>query len=1168
MADTDYNPFAGIEPARPRQVQVEPRNIPQRYNNPGNLRDPVTKQFKYFNTTQEGWRALREDLSAKMTGKTKTGLTPNSTLYEFAQIYAPDKDRNDPKAYAEFIAGELKVKTDTPIGRLGDKVDQFAKVVATKEGFFDRPRTAARPAKVAAKPSAEYNPFDESSVPQQEEAKPEKPREPQNFWTTSVFRPVGSESFKETSDKYLTALREQLPESLRGNYAVGLAEEAAKLPAEMFEFITSPAGIALAAINGSRYTAIGKYTAPVAAAVDVGFGLQQGAQAITGGVQIAMGDHSPARVVETISAAAFGAAGVTAGKKVWGKTSTYGPDLTERTERKQQIIAETDLSKIKDDPNRAISKFLTMAPETRGEKIRAWIYQNGPRSVAAMANIRRTQLGEIAMDVQRDRLEYLKVAEQNRNYTAAQLRRIVPADELKIDKMGYAIQGSISESELSPAARKGLGIHREFQRNEVARLKEAHGEEIELQDADAYINQAWDMDDLARQVAGRKGRPVDQDWVTRSATRGILRDRNLTRRVIPDYRTGMEEGIEIDGENYKLKPRYDNIVDVMKARDEVLSNAIANKRLADVVRSMAGILSEDEAEQLGVRSFYKKAPEATALYKATYAGTTKAGEVIRERRPIYVHPDLEMLVKAVFDKPYTTGKPWLIRLERARSGQKRMAFNLSFFHPGAISEQAQAANVFAQSPLKTIGQFWFLNPEYRKGWANSLWRVAHKEGVPPYDPPALRPDMQGPFLEMVEHGVQLMTRGQREAVLGWIKDKSPEMAHGSLQKAAQIAHITEEPLWDFYNQSVQVATWNNLVDAELKALEKRNPNPTALQIKEVKRTVADFINNAYGSINMEALLMDPRARYWTQMLVLAPSWTMSNLRTPLMIFENATGTRLASRWAMGAAFTWFLTLQTMNYAMTKWYNAPDKNGKTGGHFTWDNPGPPMTSLGQVGMRAVPNVNALRIYVGKNAESGAEEYITLGKNFVEPAKLFIDPARYLGSKSGSIIEQAAVQATGYAPGTGYKEIDTSHGSWNRKSLVQRIAALTGIYIPISLRPVLQSGEHALAPGIFPKPNLSASPLGYPIGHGATKPQLVAALKLAMEAGDQEVIQQLAVVARMNNIPFKGANSVWQQYRREETAERKQIGGHHVTSGAFGGNLGGEEPPAAREVNPFE
>jgi len=295
---------------------------------------------------------------------------------------------------------------------------------------------------------------------------------------------------------------------------------------------------------------------------------------------------------------------------------------------------------------------------------------------------------------------------------------------------------------------------------------------------------------------------------------------------------------------------------------------------------------------------------------------------------------------------------------------------------------------------------------------------------------------------------------------------------------------------------------------------------------------------------------------------------MSNLRTPLMIFENATGTRLASRWAMGAAFTWFLTLQTMNYAMTKWYNAPDKNGKTGGHFTWDNPGPPMTSLGQVGMRAVPNVNALRIYVGKNAESGAEEYITLGKNFVEPAKLFIDPARYLGSKSGSIIEQAAVQATGYAPGTGYKEIDTSHGSWNRKSLVQRIAALTGIYIPISLRPVLQSGEHALAPGIFPKPNLSASPLGYPIGHGATKPQLVAALKLAMEAGDQEVIQQLAVVARMNNIPFKGANSVWQQYRREETAERKQIGGHHVTSGAFGGNLGGEEPPAAREVNPFE
>jgi hypothetical protein len=87
-----------------------------RNNNPGNLRfinqqgaSMGEKNFAKFNTLEEGFNALVNDVKAKQTGNTRTGLNGNSTLAQFFKIYAPSADNNNPEAYANTVAKKLGI---------------------------------------------------------------------------------------------------------------------------------------------------------------------------------------------------------------------------------------------------------------------------------------------------------------------------------------------------------------------------------------------------------------------------------------------------------------------------------------------------------------------------------------------------------------------------------------------------------------------------------------------------------------------------------------------------------------------------------------------------------------------------------------------------------------------------------------------------------------------------------------------------------------------------------------------------------------------------------------------------------------------------------------------------------------------------------------------------
>jgi len=89
--------------------------------NPGNLRlSPKTtrsdaKGYSIFLGFQAGYSALTYDLYRKFTGENVHGLDGDSTLEDLMNVYAPATDKNDPAAYAIFVAGWLERALDRPI---------------------------------------------------------------------------------------------------------------------------------------------------------------------------------------------------------------------------------------------------------------------------------------------------------------------------------------------------------------------------------------------------------------------------------------------------------------------------------------------------------------------------------------------------------------------------------------------------------------------------------------------------------------------------------------------------------------------------------------------------------------------------------------------------------------------------------------------------------------------------------------------------------------------------------------------------------------------------------------------------------------------------------------------------------------------------------------------
>lgn len=91
-----------------------------RQNNPGNLRwsayqKDTKDDFAVFNDENEGMVGLLFDLYCKCSGRTRTGLGPDSTLEKLIYVWAPPADNNNSAAYVKAVSDRIGVRPDTKL---------------------------------------------------------------------------------------------------------------------------------------------------------------------------------------------------------------------------------------------------------------------------------------------------------------------------------------------------------------------------------------------------------------------------------------------------------------------------------------------------------------------------------------------------------------------------------------------------------------------------------------------------------------------------------------------------------------------------------------------------------------------------------------------------------------------------------------------------------------------------------------------------------------------------------------------------------------------------------------------------------------------------------------------------------------------------------------------
>lgn len=99
----------------------KPNSLAARNNNPGNLRSwgsaPVVSGYASFQTAEQGWAALRAQIQRNID----RGLTLREFFTGKPGVYAgyaPSADKNNPEAYARFVADRLGVDVDTPLSQI------------------------------------------------------------------------------------------------------------------------------------------------------------------------------------------------------------------------------------------------------------------------------------------------------------------------------------------------------------------------------------------------------------------------------------------------------------------------------------------------------------------------------------------------------------------------------------------------------------------------------------------------------------------------------------------------------------------------------------------------------------------------------------------------------------------------------------------------------------------------------------------------------------------------------------------------------------------------------------------------------------------------------------------------------------------------------------------
>lgn len=263
---------------------------------------------------------------------------------------------------------------------------------------------------------------------------------------------------------------------------------------------------------------------------------------------------------------------------------------------------------------------------------------------------------------------------------------------------------------------------------------------------------------------------------------------------------------------------------------------------------------------------------------------------------VKVHPEVAPFVKAMTDKPL--GGNFIQSIEGINAWAKKSMLSLSLFHHIALTESSNAVLAKLTNPVRGVVLVGEVDPTTMK---RKVFQRPHRIGMQLLNSPAIAEDMVGAGLQVgaVETDAH---RVRTEKHLDWLAEKTKNVP--MLGKAVRAIRAGDRAwnraLWDRYHNGLKAFSFYDITQKAITDAQKKGVDLTEEQIQVMKEDVADFINNAYGGQEwMNTMFRNPKVQQVLQMSLLAPDWTLSNMkiagRTIPALAKAAQGQRLTVR---------------------------------------------------------------------------------------------------------------------------------------------------------------------------------------------------------------------------------------------------------------------------------
>lgn len=599
---------------------------------------------------------------------------------------------------------------------------------------------------------------------------------------------------------------------------------------------------------------------------------------------------------------------------------------------------------------------------------------------------------------------------------------------------------------LKPAAQK-IG---EYLDDAHKFLMENYGDDIGF--IQNYIPHMWD-------VPKNKEKAVVRWFVTRNP--------HLKERLVPTLKEGIEK--------FGLKPKYEDISDILRVYDQYKIKAIANVKFAKALVDIKDISGIKMIQRVDKAPSDWPTLDHPALRKALgrYVGEGEEKTLMLNKIPVKVHPEIYESVKAVFDNPLSNEA--LRGIQQINAAAKYANLSLSLFHHTALTETGIATpgmipdTIKAWNPIKII-----------KAFKTGTYKTVFNDIELSKDAAA-----HGLELGMISdvEGGNVLIKSLYEAERN-LRNIRGNLLKRGVAKIGILATKIRKPLefnnkflWDYLHSSFKLSAYEKLTADMIK----KHPE---LPIGAVKKEMAQFVNDTYGGQVWELLAKSPKWKQFAHFVMLSPDWTLSTLRQAMSPFGVGAVDPLTRglRAELGQDF-WRRAIvyfggavNNLNYTLTKAYT-----GK--GRFMWENAPGKKTHL----------------FIGYNPD-GTEAYLRWGKQFRELAEFINNPVEVASRKMSPLGRQLKAQLF---PHPVWQKEFADKPFWNTEALIGRAKEIGKGFAPYSITQQAQRGFNPLA-------------FAMPISKGMTPYRARDLFKSAIKRKDIKALKEIYSSALNNNL----------------------------------------------------